>query len=118
MLMKTAVVDDMQSEALLLEGFLKEYSVKTGHDMDITFFSGGESFLEAFEKEDFDLIFMDIYMNGISGVEVSKKLWESGRKSIGSEKVSGSIGLLMEVLYVGISCSVDIWCTDEYSRRF
>ena len=49
--MKTAVVDDMQSEALLLEGFLKEYSVKTGHDMDITFFSGGESFLEAFEKE-------------------------------------------------------------------
>ena len=44
--------------------------------------------------------------------------WESGRKSIGSEKVSGSIGLLMEVLYVGISCSVDIWCTDEYSRRF
>lgn len=50
MLMKTAVVDDMQSEALLLEGFLKEYSVKTGHDMDITFFSGGESFLEAFEK--------------------------------------------------------------------
>lgn len=73
MLMKTAVVDDMQSEALLLEGFLKEYSVKTGHDMDITFFSGGESFLEAFEKEDFDIIFMDIYMNGISGVEVSKK---------------------------------------------
>ena len=44
--------------------------------------------------------------------------WESGRKSIGSEKVSGSIGLLMEVLYVGISCSVDIWCTDEHSRRF
>ena len=82
MLMKTAVVDDMQSEALLLEGFLKEYSVKTGHDMDITFFSGGESFLEAFEKEDFDLIFMDIYMNGISGVEVSKKLWESGRKYV------------------------------------
>ena len=80
--MKTAVVDDMQSEALLLEGFLKEYSVKTGHDMDITFFSGGESFLEAFEKEDFDLIFMDIYMNGISGVEVSKKLWESGRKYV------------------------------------
>lgn len=80
--MKTAVVDDMQSEALLLEGFLKEYSVKTGHDMDITFFSGGESFLEAFEKEDFDIIFMDIYMNGISGVEVSKKLWESGRKYV------------------------------------
>ena len=73
MLMKTAVVDDMQSEALLLEGFLKEYSVKTGHDMDITFFSGGESFLEAFEKEDFDIIFMDIYMNGISGVEVGKR---------------------------------------------
>lgn len=41
MLMKTAVVDDMQSEALLLEGFLKEYSVKTRHDMDITFFFRG-----------------------------------------------------------------------------
>lgn len=41
MLMKTAVVDDMQSEALLLEGFFKEYSVKTGHDMDITFFFRG-----------------------------------------------------------------------------
>ena len=82
MLMKTAVVDDMQSEARLLEGFLKEYSDKTGRDMDITFFPGGESFLEAFEKEDFDLIFMDIYMNGISGVEVSKKLWESGRKYV------------------------------------
>ena len=25
---------------------------------------------------------MDIYMNGISGVEVSKKLWESGRKYV------------------------------------
>ena len=24
----------------------------------------------------------------------------------------------MEVLYVRISCSVDIWCIDEYSGRF
>ena len=27
-------------------------------------------------------------------------------------------GLVMEVLYVGISCSVDIWCIDEYSGCF
>lgn len=48
--MKTAVVDDMQSEALLLEGFLKEYSVKTGHDMDITFFQGEKASLKPLKK--------------------------------------------------------------------
>lgn len=80
--MKTAIVDDVSAEADSLHRLLAEYSEKTGTDMDITYFSSGEDFLAAFENEDFDIIFMDIYMNGINGVEVSQKLWKSGRKYV------------------------------------
>lgn len=44
--------------------------------------------------------------------------FEGGRMPIGSEKETGSIGAFMEVLYVGISCSVVIGSIDEYPGCF
>lgn len=41
-----------------------------------TAFGSGEAFLEDYQPKRFDMVFMDIYMGGISGVETVRKLRE------------------------------------------
>lgn len=42
--------------------------------MDIFCFQSGEEFLAVFEEHSFDMVFMDIYMNGITGIETAKEI--------------------------------------------
>ena len=42
--------------------------------LDITQFDSGESLLEAFEPEQFDICFLDIYMKEMNGMTVAREL--------------------------------------------
>ena len=42
--------------------------------------TSGEAFLEKFNQENFDVIFMDIFMDGIDGIETAQR---SGKRSYG-----------------------------------
>lgn len=46
----------------------------TGTHLQIREFSSGEDFLQSFSPEMFDLIFLDYYLGGISGLETAVKL--------------------------------------------
>lgn len=69
--MKIAIVDDeirlYQNLRLFLEELLGDYA-------DITYFSSGESFLKTWKAESFDLIILDIFMDGITGMEVAREV--------------------------------------------
>ncbi|MBE6794106.1 MAG: response regulator transcription factor [Ruminococcaceae bacterium] len=74
--MKIAVVDDIK-EYRETSGKLAYKWAKDRHEaVVIKGYKSGESFLRALEEESFDIVFMDIYMDGLTGIEAAAKLRE------------------------------------------
>ena len=70
--MQVALCDDEQQQLDLLEGFLRAYEATHGLELTITRFSSGESLLDS--SKYFEVIFMDIYLDGLPGTEVIRRL--------------------------------------------
>ena len=74
--MKIAIVDDDVNDRELLIQLIKASLEHEAYALDITQFDSGESLLEAFEPEQFDICFLDIYMKKLNGMETARKLRE------------------------------------------
>ena len=70
--MNIALVDDDAADRLRLERLLKEYG--TIHELELRLdnFSGGEALLEGYTPFRYAAIFLDVYMDGVSGIETAK----------------------------------------------
>ena len=62
--MRIAVVDDGAADRLWLAGELEALLARRRLEGTVSAFDGGEPFLEAAQAERFQLIFLDIYMEG------------------------------------------------------
>lgn len=72
--MKIAVVDDNEADVELFLKLIEEYAQRHHKTIYTVVFSKGEELLKKFKKEKFSAIFLDIYMEGISGVEAARKI--------------------------------------------
>lgn len=72
--MNIAIVEDQQADKKRLVDLLTEYWKRCDCTPHLECFSSGEDFLAAAEPEVFDLCFMDIYMDGMNGVEAAARL--------------------------------------------
>lgn len=72
--MRIAVVDDVAADRLWLAGELEALLARRGLRGTVTALASGESFLEAAQQERFQLVFLDIYMEGLGGVETARRL--------------------------------------------
>ena len=72
--MKIAIVDDIREEVQKCCSLLADYAEKHRLEIRAETFDSGEAFLSVFRPHDYDLIFMDIYMDGISGIEAAEKI--------------------------------------------
>ena len=71
--MKLAIVDDLKTDSDRLAGFVHTYMEQHQLKLDaLDQFESGESFLSGFTSGSYDLIFLDIYMTGITGMETAK----------------------------------------------
>ena len=73
--MNIAIVDDRKTDSDRLVGFIDTYAEQ--HRLQwgaMDRFSSGEDFLGAFTPGKYDLIFLDIYMDGITGMETAKRI--------------------------------------------
>ena len=70
--MNIAVVDDEEAIREQISGFIK----KRNPDFNISGFATGEGLLAA--GKDFDIIFLDIQMEGMGGIEAARTLRQSG----------------------------------------
>ncbi len=76
--MRIALVEDepvlLQNLYAALAAALEKSGAETG---GISSFSSGEDFLKAWQPGGFDIIILDIYMKGLSGIDVARRIRET-----------------------------------------
>ncbi len=70
-----AIVDDEEKERQLLTSYIERYFSNDKQRYNVTLFDRAETFLYSY-KSNFDIVFMDIELPGMNGMETSKKLRE------------------------------------------
>lgn len=73
-----AIIEDEEQDYKTLNDFLVKYSKENGYIFEVFHFVSFESFLFHRLEKKYDLIFMDIMMSGINGLDGAKKLRELG----------------------------------------
>ena len=69
--MRIAIVDDLAAERALLKDRLEQQLHRRNVQADILEYESGETFLEAARKAPFTAAFLDIYMDGMTGMEAA-----------------------------------------------
>ena len=77
--MNIAVCEDTRIHREALCAYIQSYCDEHCYQCEISAFESGEPLLEAFPSGAFDLIFLDIYMPGMTGVEAAQKIREADR---------------------------------------
>ncbi len=72
--MRIAIVDDIATERQLLRERLEKVFALRALHVSIFEFESGEDFLAAAKEEVFSVAFLDIYMNGMTGIEAAEGL--------------------------------------------
>ena len=76
--MRIAIVDDDKELLESLSGLISKELLAIGDSSKkISKFHSGEEFLATFKSGDYDLIVLDIFMGGILGIDVARKVRES-----------------------------------------
>lgn len=72
---KIAICDDSDADRQYISGFVAGWAADTGHTVQIALFSSAENFLFHYaEKNDYDILLLDIEMGDMDGVTMAKKL--------------------------------------------
>ena len=80
--MNIALVDDIPSELDRLEAILDDYAASNGLNIDVSRFSSAEELLDAYRPYQYTIVFLDIYMQGASGVEAARLIREMDSDTI------------------------------------
>lgn len=72
--LKIAFVDDEQKCLDEMDRLCASFGKSVGYPVETAAFQSGETFLEAFDRDDFDLVFMDIYMEGMDGIAAALEM--------------------------------------------
>ncbi|MBR3538445.1 MAG: response regulator transcription factor [Eubacterium sp.] len=80
--MNIAIVDDDARDKDHLEGLLRNYASLHQSELDIEWFENSESFLASYAPFKYTLIFLDIYMIGMNGVETAERIREADPDAI------------------------------------
>lgn len=82
--MNIAIIEDLPADRQLAAEYLDTYfsSAFPGLMINIDSFSSGEEFLDSFTPRAYDLIFIDYYLNDLSGLETARVIRHTDRQAI------------------------------------
>lgn len=72
--MRIAMIDDEETELIFLNKMLKTWADHNHLDIACDSFSNGEDFLSAISRRQYDVVFMDIYMEKTNGIQTATKM--------------------------------------------
>lgn len=77
--LQIAICDDLEEERVILSRLLRNYACRQGLSLQVHFFVSGEELLQSVRRANAcQVLFLDIYMPGISGVETARRLRAAG----------------------------------------
>ncbi len=76
MLYKIAICDDELSQTKIISEHLARFSVKTDIEFNVERYTNGRELLKKYynERSPFDILFLDVEMPGMNGIEVAEKI--------------------------------------------
>ncbi|MFV0394501.1 MAG: LytR/AlgR family response regulator transcription factor [Coprobacillaceae bacterium] len=74
--MRIAICEDNHEDCERISRYLQEYLDTNGFIGDIDTFVSGEALIDAFRPGIYDVIFLDIYLDGVTGIETARQLRE------------------------------------------
>lgn len=77
-----AICDDLEEEQFHLARMLQHYGKAHGLEISFDTAHSGEELLSMWAPDRWDLIFLDIYMDGLSGEEVARRIRQRDRNCI------------------------------------
>lgn len=72
--MNIAIIDDLYADRHFLADLISRYCQKNRIVVQTQLFESGETFLSRFARGRFDIIFLDIYMSGIDGMQTAREI--------------------------------------------
>ena len=72
--MNIALVEDLENEQMRISSIIKEYASANHINIELSIFNNAESFLESYRPLKYTLIFMDIYMDEMTGIDAARKI--------------------------------------------
>ncbi|MCM1055325.1 MAG: LytTR family DNA-binding domain-containing protein [Bacteroides sp.] len=80
--MRIAAVDDEKIYIDSISEICRKFGADNGLEISVSEFSDGESFLRSLDGSDYSVVFMDVYMGGMSGVDAAHRLRERDRSCV------------------------------------
>lgn len=77
--MKIAICEDNATDLEVLSGYITKSLSRLGCGGEIVTFESAEELLENFSKGVFNILFLDVYLPGMSGMEAARKIRETDR---------------------------------------
>ncbi len=74
--MNVAIVDDLQTDSKYLYTLLTNYCQNHNLMLHAELFSDGTEFIKNFSPNKFDIVFLDIYMPNLNGMDTAKQLFK------------------------------------------
>lgn len=74
-----AICDDEEIFLQKENALISEYMIKKGHQFNIDLFLSGKEFLECNNIEQYDIVFLDVSMDEIDGIETAKRIRENNK---------------------------------------
>ena len=80
--MNIAIIDDLPRELARISDIINEYAAEKRIPVSIKTFQSAEELLTDYRPLQYTLLFMDIYMDGMTGVEAARKIREADRDTL------------------------------------
>ena len=97
--MQIALVDDMKMEIIFIKTILDQYAIDRDLEISTTCFHSAEDLLSEYKEGVFDLIFLDIYMEGMSGIEAARQIRETDSDTT-IVFLSSSLDFMQDAFYI------------------
>ncbi|MGN1433709.1 MAG: LytR/AlgR family response regulator transcription factor [Ruminococcus sp.] len=72
--MHIAIIDDSRAEQQMISKAVTQWAHNSHQSVEFSVFDSGENFSAAVTENHFDIVFMDIYMGGMNGIETAAVL--------------------------------------------